>query len=1073
MTNRWKKVAAAGWLALLLNTAYIAALPSPTLFYMGNVVLHLALGLVLTVALLVLWRRGAREAAAAPAAPAPPNGGGAAGTTAVGAAGAAADSPTTSTRLARSPAGAAAVWLLAAAAAAGVALAVAGNTTPNRWLLWTHIGASALAVLAGLVYLWQQAVARSYLGGGGGAWPKLWRASAAAVAVLLVLPAVMISHRRTHPDPAMRIHNPATAPVTMNEEGGGPKSPFFPSSAKTNVGGIIPADFFTQSDTCGECHKDIYRQWQSSVHHFASFNNQFYRKSIEYMQDVTGTQPSKWCAGCHDHAVFFNGRFERPIKEQIDTKEARAGLACTSCHAITHVDSSMGNGGNTIAYPPLHELAASRNPMLRQVNHFLTYLNPEPHRATFMKAFMRQDSAEFCSGCHKVHLDVPVNHYRWFRGFNDYDAWQASGVSGEGARSFYYPKESKTCTGCHMPLVDSQDPGNKHGKVHSHRFPAANTALPFVNHDQEQLQVIEKFLKSGFLTVDIFAISPEDAAGPGAQMIRRAEDREAGPQLASTFAVGEEAQAAGPAVLRDVGKLAAPIDVEAARGFAARPGSTVRVDVVARTRTIGHFFPGGTVDAFDVWLELVGRDSTGRVVYWSGAVEDGGKGPVEPGAHFYRSVQLDGAGNIINKRNAWQSRSVLYVRLIPPGAADVAHYRVHIPADARGPITFEARMNYRKFSHYYTQFAYAGQPKPGQPASLVDANHNSQEWSFARANIPANVSGEIRGEIPDLPIVAVAQAKAVLPLAVVGKAPEAPAKAPGAPTVQSAKGAAEAPWQPVVRKKDRERWNDWGIGLLLQGDLKGAEYAFRRVTEAEPEYVDGWVNVARALIREGEIDAARPFLDKALAIKPKLARALFFRATIEKEAGDYDAALASLEQVEAQFPRDRVVLDQEARVLFLERRYAEALKVLDRVCMVDPEDLQMHYTAMLCHRALGHQEQAAREAALFRRFKAEESAQSLTAERRLQSPEDNNERQAIHEHDSVRLPWAGAAGKPATTQRVASAQGAAKAQSAATTQSAAKAQSTAKAQNAAKAKPATPAAPAYYGAAGAAGGPRR
>ncbi len=60
---------------------------------------------------------------------------------------------------------------------------------------------------------------------------------------------------------------------------------------------------------------------------------------------------------------------------------------------------------------------------------------------------------------------------------------------------------------------------------------------------------------------------------------------------------------------------------------------------------------------------------------------------MEPGAHFYQSYQLDGDGNPIDKRNAWQARSVLYVRLIPPGAADVAHYRVKIPKDARGPIT--------------------------------------------------------------------------------------------------------------------------------------------------------------------------------------------------------------------------------------------------------------------------------------------------------------------------------------------------------------------------------------------------
>ena len=62
MRDRARTLAAAGWLALLVNTAYIAALPSPTLFYMGNVVLHLVLGLALTVAAFRLRR----EAAAAP-----------------------------------------------------------------------------------------------------------------------------------------------------------------------------------------------------------------------------------------------------------------------------------------------------------------------------------------------------------------------------------------------------------------------------------------------------------------------------------------------------------------------------------------------------------------------------------------------------------------------------------------------------------------------------------------------------------------------------------------------------------------------------------------------------------------------------------------------------------------------------------------------------------------------------------------------------------------------------------------------------------------------------------------------
>jgi len=921
--NREKLVRYSGILLilLLLNTAYIAAFASPTIFYMCNVVLHLTLGVALAIILLWFIRQ-------------------------VPVAGS----------------------LFLIAALAGVFLAVRGNTMPHRWVLQAHIAVAALALLALLPYVVR------HTGTG------FRNAYAACLVLLVVFPAATTLYRRSYPNPDDRIRNPLMVPASMNEEGGGPRSPFFPSSAKTNVGGIIPSNFFMDSEACGRCHKDIYQQWKSSMHHFASFNNQFYRKAIEYMQSVVGPQPSKWCAGCHDHAVFFNGRFERPIKDQIDTPEARAGLSCTSCHAITHVDSSMGNGGFTVQYPPLHELLSSKNRFIQDADYFMTFLNPEPHRRTFMKPFMRQDVPEFCSACHKVHLDVPVNQYRWFRGFNDYDNWQASGVSGQGARSFYYPKKTQNCADCHMPMVASNDPGNIGGQVHSHRFPGANTAVPYANQDQAQFEATEQFLTSGFISVDIFAASP--VRDTGTAMVRRTGD---GPQAMTGFAVGEEAEQAGNAVIREVGQVAAPIDHS---GIHLESGSTARVDVVVRTRKIGHFFPGGTVDAFDVWLELQGTDAAGRVIFWSGRVEDDGRGPVEPGAHFYRAFQLDGEGNMIDKRNAWQARSVLYVRLIPPGAADVAHFRVKIPKGAKGPLQFTAKLNYRKFSHYYTQFAYAGQPKPDQDPKLLSASFNSLEYSFDPHNIPQDVSGNIKDRIPDLPIVTVASAKASVLL--------------GGPA-----------WAPVVRKEDRERWNDWGIGLLLQGDLKGAEYAFTKVTEAEPGYADGWLNVARALIQEGETEAAKPFVEQALKIDSKLGRIYFFKAMIEKADGKYDDALKSLDTTLGMYPRDRVALNQAARILFLQRKYAEALKYLDRVCDVDPEDLQMHYTRMLCYRGLGDAARAGREQRLFQRFKAEESAQAITAKPRLLSPENNNERQQIHDHESVPLNVPARSPKPA------------------------------------------------------------
>jgi len=403
--------------------------------------------------------------------------------------------------------------------------------------------------------------------------------------------------------------------------------------------------------------------------------------------------------------------------------------------------------------------------------------------------------------------------------------------------------------------------------------------------------------------------------------------------------------------LREVGKVAAPLD---APGVRFQPGETVRVDAVVRPRKIGHFFPAGTVDAFDVWLEMQARDATGRILFWSGSVEDGGRGQVDRGAHFYKSYLLDGDGNPIDKRNAWQARSVLYVHLIPPGAADTVHFRIPIPRDAVGPVTLEAKLNYRKFSDYYTKFSYAGVAKSGRA-------YDSREYAFDSAPVPI------------LPIVTVAHATAQLELG-------------------------EPRWEPVVRKQDRERWNDRGIGLLLQGDLKGAEFAFQHVTEAEPEYADGWVNVARALIQEGETERARTYLEKALAIKPQLGRTHFFMAMVQKAAGDYDGALRSLEICRAQYPRDRVVLNQIGRILFLKRNYADAVKVLDSVLDVDPEDVQAHYNLMLSYRGLGQAEKAAREEQLFRRFKADEASQALTAKPRLLSVEDNYERQPIHDH---------------------------------------------------------------------------
>lgn len=920
-------------LALLFLTAvYEYAWPTPTIHYYVFVVLHVAAGLIFLGLFLLLLGKIWRDS---------------------------------------KPAAHVAWSFLGLGGVTGVALIFTGALRNDFLLLYVHIGACVVGIIL-LLGNWVSA--------------KNWRitrfASGAAAWIVILLILVVISYaswwmRSVKWQESYLIRNPAIAPATMDQEGGTSSGPYFPSSALVAGNVKIPAKFFLESDTCKECHADAYHQWEGSAHHFSSFNNQWYRKSIEYMQDTVGIRPSKWCAGCHDPALLLTGMFDKPVREIENTAEGQAGLGCVMCHSIVAVQSTMGQGGYVLEYPPLNDLATSKNPVVHRLVNFLIKLNPEPHRRAFLKPFVKNQTAEFCSACHKVHLDFPVNHYRWTRGFNEYDNWQASGISGQGARSFYYPPKPQMCADCHMPAVRSRDFGNYRGIIHSHQFPGANTALPYVNEDSEQLDTVEKFLEANQVSVDIFGISPEQLTAGSAKGANSSGLPETAPQLQTTFGVGEESQFSAPAGQQQFASPAAQLTAPFGRSpIQVRRGSTVRVDIVVRTRGVGHFFPGGTIDAFDLWLELRATDENGRTIFWSGqtGLNDDGNGPVDPGAQFYRALLMDTHGNPINKRNAWSERAVVYVHLISPGAADTVHYRLYIPKDAGNRITLEAKLNYRKFDWWFTQFAFAGIHDPSQHIPAISPSYDDTKWIFT-----GSTSGDSakRSGIPNLPIVAMAQDKAELQVLPTDAQPPKP--------------------HVDVETADWQRWNDYGIGLLLQGDLQGADAAFEKVAQAAPNRADGWVNMGRVRLQEGNLTGAEQVLSKALKVNPSLASAHFFYANLLRDQGKYDQAIAELTIALKQYPNDRVARNDLGRTLFLERRYADAIREFQAVIAIDPEDVEANYNLMLCYNGLGQQERAHEYEVRYLRFKANEAEEALTGPYLRAHPYDNNERQPIHE----------------------------------------------------------------------------
>ncbi|MCA9135668.1 MAG: hypothetical protein KDB00_02890, partial [Planctomycetales bacterium] len=562
---------------------------------------------------------------------------------------------------------------------------------------------------------------------------------------------------------------------------------FEPSLARTSSGNFIPADALMNDEYCLKCHADIHKDWSDSVHRFSSFNNQPYLASVSQTREVSlerdgSVQASRWCAGCHDPVPFFSGAFDEPKFDMLNHKTAKAGITCTVCHAITNVNSVRGNADYTIEEPLHYPFASSDNAALQWINNQLVKAKPTFHKKTFLKPFHK--TAEFCSTCHKVHLPKELNHYKEFlRGQNHYDPYLFSGVSGHGARSFYYPlKAVDNCNKCHMPLVASDDFGAKRFdgadelSVHDHLFPSANTGIAWLRDKDDVIVAHQEFLKD-VMRVDVFGV-------------RDGTDID--------------------------GALTAPLRPEVP---ALKPGQSYVLETVIRTMKMGHLFSQGTVDSNEIWLDIT-VTSGDRVIGRSGSINPDKGNEVDPWSHFVNVFMLDKDGNRIDRRNAQDIFTPLYNNQIPPGAGQTVHYGLQIPQDVTAPIKVDLKLQYRKFDQRYMDFV---------------AKQNEKLGQVIRGHVPG------KDYVNELPVTTLAVDSVVFPVAGMDQAVDNPPR--------------EIPqWQ---------RWNDYGIGLLLKGKakLRQAEEAFKEVEKLDRW--DGPMNLARVLNMEGRLDEAVEALNRA------------------------------------------------------------------------------------------------------------------------------------------------------------------------------------------------------------------
>ncbi len=839
-----------------------------------------------------------------------------------------------------------AVWTGVGIAASALALAATGllirtkaNSDAHAWVYAVHV-VLGLAIPAAYVLHRVSAEQR----------PALARLAVGAGTLLAAAGGMMAVHHASAGEaapaapPFDRLGGKAGAdpflPFREVVADADPRSVFFPSPVLTETGsflhyaaitnGDVPPDEILQAEvrrqgflssrsigsaTCARCHPDVVLQWESSAHRFASFNNPFYRASVLDMRKAErGFLKSKWCAACHDPAVLLPGKMAKEF--DADLPDAQAGLTCLACHAIDRLHGVAGNGTYTIADKTrtayLFSGVKSGPGML--LHDLLVRAKPDVHKREMLKPWMR--TSEFCAACHKVSLQEPVNDYRWLRGQNDYDSWHNSGVARNNPETFYLPPNRRECQDCHMPREPAPlgDLAAKGGMVRSHRFYGVNTALPHVRGDEDMVRRTEEFLRDGKLRVDVFAL----------RRVPRGPD-------------------GGPArTWRALDLAPTPL----------REGEEVELQVVVRNLGVGHIFPAGTNDSNEGWLEVEVLDPAGAVLLRSGSLRPDRH--LDPEAHTYGAVIVDREGKRIDRRNAKDIFTVVQGNAIPPGAADVARYRMTVPRGLAGkPVTVRARLMWRKFHRDYTEFAFAGH------------------------------------EVPDLPVTEIAADSVALPV------------------VPGGTGVAPPALPAAVPPGGWVRWNDHGIALLRQQDSVAAMEAFEAVGAIEPKSPDGPRNMARVAVGEGAFEkrgegpnpGALEYLREAEARAPGDPRVAYWFGIAHARLGNYDLAIEAFDRVLRDFPGDRNARREKAQALFRLHRPEDSLREWIEVLRIDPEDADAHYYRVLLYRELGRAGALEDATKAYERYKIDEDAPMRTNEYRRAHPEVNREAQRIHVHE--------------------------------------------------------------------------
>jgi hypothetical protein len=254
---------------------------------------------------------------------------------------------------------------------------------------------------------------------------------------------------------------------------------------------------------CGECHKQIYEEWSSSNHAYASISPMFHKfeqKFTELTQGTVGT----FCVRCHQQVGTQLGESrETPLwaRSQI----SREGVSCITCHRVKEQYGKV-NGERRVEpgkiYDPVYgsgEKSVIKD-VLADKESYSVKTSTDGRGNDIHDGMITNDQitkSEFCVSCHQVAVNLGIKLEIVWDQYRDSPARKA-GVSCQDCHMGKVPGKPDGYATAPSAVVGGKEinPGRKHA---NHRFigPGYSIAHPgiFPHNTKAQAFTIKEWLQ--------------------------------------------------------------------------------------------------------------------------------------------------------------------------------------------------------------------------------------------------------------------------------------------------------------------------------------------------------------------------------------------------------------------------------------------------------------------------------------------------------------------------------------------------------------------------------------------------